>query len=118
MTRTEFIEGAKAFFEEHCVKVLETKGRDYEGEKMFAGLVATAEAMGISPTQVWFVFFKKHVDAITTYAKDGKPLQSESLESRVGDAINFLLIFAGMQGLLPNENLSPEALKKLAGRTQ
>ena len=49
-----------------------------------------ADRVGIDPRQVWLVYFLKHVDAITSAAKDPNIPQAEALLDRFADAINYL----------------------------
>ncbi len=52
----------------------------------------TARKKGITPAQVWGVLSEKHNAAIDSFIKNGS--ESEPLEGRIIDAINYLLIFA------------------------
>lgn len=79
-----------------CVAILGTKGQDYtvgknQTDRLFNFRVG-AEAAGIDPTQVWYVYFWKHLTAIQRFVKEGK-VDSEGIEGRVNDAINYLLLF-------------------------
>lgn len=49
-----------------------------------------AERLGLTPLQVWGVYFLKHIDAITSYAKSDTIPQAEPLDGRFADAINYL----------------------------
>jgi hypothetical protein len=49
-----------------------------------------AARLGISPLQAWGVYFLKHIDAITSLAKDETLPQAEAIEGRFADAINYL----------------------------
>lgn len=51
---------------------------------------AVAERMGVTPMQAWGVYFLKHIDAITSLAKDPAIPQAEAIEGRFADAINYL----------------------------
>lgn len=51
-----------------------------------------AERMGITPMQAWGIYFLKHVDSISAYAKDPKIPQGEALIGRFADAINYLCL--------------------------
>jgi hypothetical protein len=50
---------------------------------------------GVTPEQVWVVFFNKHLDAIKYYCRHGKVL-SESLDERIDDAILYLLLLKAL----------------------
>jgi len=65
-----------------------------------------ANALGLTPMQVWAVYFLKHVTAITSYAKDPSIPQAEALDGRFCDAKNYLDLGYGImrEGLtLENE---------------
>jgi hypothetical protein len=57
---------------------------------------ACKEQMGLTPEDVWMIYFRKHLDAITTAVKDirmGKTrVVSEPLDGRFDDAINYLML--------------------------
>ena len=95
MTRKDFTE----FLKERFVDILElnyTKGNDYAGdEDVFANFKRNAQRLGLQPHEVWGVYFMKHIDAIETYLRTGN-LESEPIESRIDDAILYLLLLRGM----------------------
>jgi len=75
-----------------CLEVLERKGKDYlNGESANSQFKNLSEQLGISVTQVWAVLFSKHITAIMNYVKNGQT-ESEPIESRILDAINYLAI--------------------------
>jgi hypothetical protein len=81
----------------NCYTLLNQKGHDYTNGEQDAlynfKLVATRT--GLTPLQVWSVYFTKHIDAIYTYLKKGE-LKSEPIDSRIQDAINYLLLLNGL----------------------
>ena len=81
-----------------CFKTLDFKGHDYTGaaeEDALANFKLVAHTTGLTPLQVWSVYFHKHVDAIMTFIKKGE-LKSETIDSRILDAINYLLLLNGL----------------------
>jgi hypothetical protein len=78
---------------EACDKILATKGHDYtQGSKdRCANFYEAAAFLGQSPFQVWSVYFYKHLTAIFSFAKHGR-VESEPIEGRIHDAINYLLL--------------------------
>jgi hypothetical protein len=90
MNSTQFnaiVEQARAR-QDHILKV---KGADYtrHEEDRLSNFKRSAATIGLTPLQVWAVFFNKHVDAIMAFIKTGKT-ESEGIESRLDDAINYL----------------------------
>lgn len=51
---------------------------------------SVAERIGITPMQVWGVYFLKHIDALTALAKSESIPQAEAIEGRFSDALNYL----------------------------
>ena len=51
---------------------------------------SVAGRLGLAPLQVWGVYFLKHIDAITSLAKDPNIPQAEEIIGRFADAINYL----------------------------
>ena len=108
MTRREFDVLVDRVVEDGLKPLLEMKGHDYAGDADALGsLRATAEQLGITPMQALLVYTKKHLDAIFTYAREGK-LQSEPIETRRYDSMNYhLLAFALLvdEGVIKSPNL-------------
>lgn len=79
---------------QQCVKIMNTKNPDYtigSGDVLY-NFRRVGELTGLTPTQVWSVYFMKHVFAISNYVKSGS--ESENIEERIADAINYLLFLA------------------------
>jgi hypothetical protein len=71
---------------------LETKGKDYAPlDDALHEFRTTAEAIGITPEQVWAVHFMKQVKAVLRYCKDGK-LDSEGIDSRLVDVSAYAVL--------------------------
>lgn len=81
------------------VEILElnnTKGREYATEEDgLANFKNRAKQMGITPGQVWGIFYGKHSDAIFSYLKGGKAL-SEPIQGRIDDAILYLILLKAL----------------------
>lgn len=86
---TQVIDNARARQD----KILKQKGADYtrHSADRLANFKRGAEGLGLSPLQVWAVYFSKHVDAIMSFVKTGK-VESEAIEGRFDDAINYLYL--------------------------
>ena len=52
----------------------------------------TAEALKITPIEVWAMFFHKHTQSIMTHAQNSKTKMSEPIESRYADLINYITL--------------------------
>lgn len=76
-----------------CEKVLTSKGADYtRGDKdKLINFKSSGDSLGVSPLQVAGVFLRKQLDPIFKYIKD-KRLESEPVESRIIDSINYLIL--------------------------
>jgi hypothetical protein len=83
------------FLWDKCLPVLSAKGIDYSaGKAANSNFDRIAEAVGVSRFSVWAVFFQKHVGSILSYLKGGT--SAEPIDTRIADAINYLLILASM----------------------
>lgn len=73
--------------------ILKTKGSDYtrHEEDRLSNFKRSAAAIGLTPLQVWAIFFNKHHDAIMAFIKTGKT-ESEGIEGRIDDCINYLYL--------------------------
>lgn len=74
-------------------KLLDVKGHDYTGanaDRLF-NFKEVATMLGLTPLQVWSIYWLKHVFAICTYVKDGK-VRSEAIDSRFFDENNYNLL--------------------------
>ena len=83
-----------------CDNVLLHKGNDYtqgkEGEfGTLKSFYDSAEDVGIEPFQVLYVLLNKHLSAIRSFLKRGQ-VESEPIESRIVDAINYLFLLYKM----------------------
>lgn len=82
-----------------CAQILRSKGDDYtEGNRETDPLYnfkTLAKELGLTPEQVWAVYWRKHVSAILNFAKGGR-VESEPIRERIKDAINYLLLFSLM----------------------
>lgn len=80
-----------AVFDE-CAKTADSKGIDYTGEEdRLSDFKDMAAINDVSPATVANIFGQKHHRAIDRYRKI-KHLESETLEMRVVDAINYHLL--------------------------
>lgn len=69
------------------------KQKDYSQgtEDVLSNFKRIAEASGLQPLQVWLVYFLKHVDAVSTFAKTGR-VASEPIEGRFQDLLNYVFL--------------------------
>lgn len=83
-----------------CDAILGTKGKDYtQGEPGDEGRLRNfyevARRKGITPFQALGVYLQKHTDAIDTFLMKGR-VESEPIDTRIADAINYLLLLFKM----------------------
>lgn len=96
MTPEEFYDGPAQAMLQRADDIMRPKMVDYAGNADFsANFTRSAERAGVTPAQVWTVFADKHWGAITSYCKNGQ-VESEDIRDRIADAINYLLLLAGM----------------------
>jgi ribosomal protein L29 len=84
-----------------------TKGVEYAGnEDVLKNFKRGAELAGLTPLQVAMIFASKHYDSISTYVRghalfamhmtENPPRMSESIEGRLDDLINYMLLIQGL----------------------
>lgn len=74
-----------------------SKGEEYSrSDDQLANFKRSAEEAGVTPQQVWLVFYNKHMDAIKHFIKTGFWLSTEKPEARIDDAILYLLLLKAM----------------------
>ena len=79
-----------------CRDTLTAKGRDYAGSAdKFANFKRVADAAGLDPLQVMYIYAAKHWDAVSTFVKTRK-LASEPIESRFVDLLNYVFLMSGI----------------------
>ncbi len=81
---------------ETCLAILKAKGLDYSGPAdCLENFKASSSRLGLSTFQVWSVYFLKHVDSVMNAIKadpySPRP-ESEPLEARIADIINYMVI--------------------------
>ena len=95
MTNQELLEKAKGLFQQ-CLDLLEKKGKTYSGElNAFCNFERIADELGINRKKVWWIYFRKHFDAINNHI-GGNYNDPEPIEGRIMDAINYLILLYGM----------------------
>lgn len=109
MTHEERVAFVKAFVENRLLPVLNAKGPDYARQVIMSvdgketgtaddcnnNFKTIAARIGSDKYKVWAIYWLKHQLAIETWLSTGD-LRSESIEGRIVDAVNYLLILATM----------------------
>lgn len=72
-----------------------------------------AKRAGVSPLQVWLIYFLKHVDAISMYAH-GNTNPSEPIIQRFADAVNYLKLGEALAFDLFRETMQAEDMEHIA----
>jgi hypothetical protein len=88
-----------------CDRLLTVKGHDYtqgaaswtasNDHARLKNFYRHAERLGLPARKVLAVYLAKHLDAIETFLAHGR-VESEPIEGRICDAINYLLLLAKM----------------------
>jgi hypothetical protein len=79
---------------ESCREIRESKGQDYDPE-LLRGYYKMAEELDLDPKKVLWIYAKKHILSIETFIRTNN-LESEPVESRIYDLINYLLMLHAM----------------------
>jgi hypothetical protein len=79
-----------------CFSIMKSKGLAYSGiEDKLGNFKRIAKQLGLSPKQVWAVYFEKHHDALSSYLR-GEYSDSEPIRGRIQDLINYLFLLYGL----------------------
>ena len=90
-----FYEKCDELYEE-CMDIMKTKGQAYSGtEDKLGNFKRVAKNLSMTPKQVWYVYFSKHLDALSAYLR-GEYVDSEPIMGRIKDLINYLYLFMGL----------------------
>jgi len=114
MLEKDFLEMLKKMEkEEH--EIMGTKGMEYTQGNLekdrLSNFYRIAFELEIDPKIVLWVYLKKHLDSIACYIKQGKEYSSETIEGRIHDARNYLVLLNGIiQQQKEEEKLRPEEL--------
>jgi hypothetical protein len=96
----------------HCIDLMRCKMDEYVTEDNFwQHIEETAEQADCHPITVWKIFFNKHLIALrkhlAKWTPPGEPpfaYNSDDIEHRIQDMINFLLMLSAYNALLPDMN--------------
>ena len=86
---------AKQFDE--CEALLKQKNADYAPTHDAVGNFKEAAAeLGSTPYQILGVYLRKHLCAISAFIRNNGQLESEPIEGRITDAINYLVFLRAL----------------------
>jgi hypothetical protein len=69
----------------------EEKNKEYaEDGDSFASIDASAKRAGVSRESTMLILFEKHLSSISKYIRNGKLTSTETVQSRIKDAIVYL----------------------------
>ena len=75
-----------------CMEIMKSKGTAYSGlDDKLGNFKRVAKNLAMTPEQVWYVYFAKHVDALSAFLR-GEYLDSEPIQGRIMDLINYLFL--------------------------
>ncbi len=102
MTNLEFSELMQRTFDD-CAKISKAKGADYTkgSQDALANFKEAGAGIGADPLDVCWIFMNKHYQAITNYVKTKGKSESEPIEERIKDLINYLVLLQGL--IIENE---------------
>ena len=74
------------------------KGEEYtRGEEdVLSNFKRVGGGLHLTPLQVWWVYFHKHIDALASFIRTGKEASSESIEGRIDDLHVYLDLVYGL----------------------
>jgi hypothetical protein len=94
MTQKEFAKIIKEDLYETAASIRADKQPEYtmESADVLNNFKQSAIRAGISPMQVWSIFFDKQLSSIQAHIKNPDLKQAEPLDSRWADLYNYLLL--------------------------
>lgn len=100
MDRSLFLDHADAVLNQ-CRSLLQGKGDAYSGQDdTLSNFKRNGERLGLTKYQIWAVYCGKHLDAIFNAIRDNPEFpveKTETMDGRIVDAINYLLLLHGLQ---------------------
>lgn len=84
--------------EERKIKLRFGKGQEYTrgDDDVLINFKRVAAGSGMTPLQVWFVYFHKHVDAMANFVRTGTEASDEGIEGRIDDMQVYLDLARGL----------------------
>lgn len=75
-----------------CMEIMKSKGVAYSGlDDKLGNFKRVAKSLALTPQQVWYVYFAKHLDALSAFLR-GEYNDSEPIGGRIKDLINYLFL--------------------------
>lgn len=82
-----------------CIDLIKAKNSDYTEGKgsrdRVAHFRAAAQDLNLPMMKIWQVFVRKHWSTVQKFANGGK-LESEPIDGRINDIINYMVLFAAI----------------------
>ena len=95
MKRDKFTQHREEFMDK-CFQLLDDKGADYQdGNCVFQSFKNDADAAGITVDQVLLLYLSKHMRVIQKHLAGHTP-QSEPIETRLLDAVNYMIFISAL----------------------
>jgi hypothetical protein len=81
-----------------CLALAKAKGEDYTkgSQDALANFKEGGKDIDLDPQKVCWIFMNKHYQAITNYIKTGGQSESEPIDERLKDMINYLVLLRGL----------------------
>ena len=93
MTQEQFNEAYDTLYN-HAMSIREAKQPEYtlESADILNNFKESAKRTGVTPLQVWSIFFDKQLSSIQAHIKNPDLKPAEPLSSRFADLYNYLLL--------------------------
>jgi hypothetical protein len=96
MQKEKFEEIRNDIFDK-CRELTKVKGEDYtKGNPDVLANFKEGDFLGLNPYQTLGVYMKKHIDAIYNFIKTAGEHESEPIDTRIQDAINYLIFLKAL----------------------
>jgi hypothetical protein len=96
MKHIDFYTLIEQYFFPGCLGIMQSKGAAYSGDDdVFSNFKRLSKELDLPMLKVWLVYFQKHYDATRSYV-NGNYKDSEGIDGRIADMINYLFLLYGM----------------------
>ncbi|MEM2143960.1 MAG: hypothetical protein QW279_01245 [Candidatus Jordarchaeaceae archaeon] len=114
LTREQALRVFRDVIVKECEKILISKGQNYsENNNTLSNFYESAADAEIDVLKAWWVFTKKHLDAIKRVVRRKRVEDGESVEGRFYDAINYMLLGFLILFIEHPEDLRKETIDKV-----
>jgi len=78
---------------QECREIMFAKNQEYSKDSnALDNFDNVATKVDVDVLKIWYTYFCKHLNSLETYIRDGELYSNESIDSRIFDLINYLIL--------------------------